>query len=236
MIGRKTVLIAALMALLLFIVSGTVLVVQWPHRGWAWTFAHYPAMERSYLTFWLSLPLVFTAFLLIVLTTAFVQRHKPVTPGQRRLVDGGVIGVGLLSIISEIVHVGSLFAYRMQRAAYAGAGGSAHAFHFDRQFIVTRIGMALAGLFTIWLGNRLPKLAAPPASQPDRQDQAAKMRLGGWVFVAAGAGMFACAFVTPFLRALEIDLAITAAVLVIWIAVHWIYRLGGPSSPAASPM
>ena len=46
------------------------------------------------------------------------------------------------------------------------------------------------------------------------------MRLGGWVFVAAGVGMIACAFVTPFLRALEVDLAITAAVVVIWTAIH----------------
>ena len=236
MIGRRTVLITSLIALGLFAVSGTVLIAQWPSHGWAWMFAHYPVMERAYLTFWLAPPLVFTVFLFVVLCVALFRRGKPVTPGQRRFTDGGVIGVGVLSIVGEAVRVGSLFVYRAQRAQHLAAGGSAHSFHFDPKFIVVRISMALCGLFVIWLGNRLPKLAAPTAAQPDRLGQTARLRLGGWVFVVAGVGMFACAFVTPFLSAMAIDMAIVAGVLLIWIAAHWIYRPGGRSSSAASPL
>jgi len=235
MIGRKTILIASLIVLLLFGASGTVLLVQWPAHGWAWMFAHLPMLERAYLTYWLAPPVVFTAFLLIILAIAFVRRGKPVSPGQQRFASGGVIGVGLLSIASEIVHVASIFAYRAQRAQHLAAGGGAHTFHFDQQFIVIRISMALSGLFVVWLGNRLPKLLAQPADQLDRQYHVTKVRLGGWVFVVAGLGMFACAFVTPFQRAMVIDLALAAASLLIWTAARWIYRSGGPSSSAASP-
>jgi hypothetical protein len=234
MIERRTIIIVSLMALLLLGVSGGVILAQWPHHGWAWMFTHEPRPAIVYLFYWLGLPLNVAAVLLVFLTIAFFRRGKPVSPGRRLFLSRGVIGFGLLSIIIEVVRVGGLFAYRAQRAAHLAAGGGAHTFHFDPQFILTRVCLVASGLFVVWLGNRLPKLITPRSDRPDRPDSAPVRRFGGWLFVIAGLGMVTCAFLTSIQTALAIDLAIAISSLLIWIGASCAYRLGRPPSHTTS--
>jgi len=236
MIGRRTLVAASLTALLLLGVSAGFILAQTPPRVWPWVLAHNPRVVVPYLAYWLSPPLGFASVLLALLTTAWFRRGKPVPPGDRRWVGGALIGFGLVSTMIEVVHIAGLLAARAQRAAYLAGGGAPHAFHFDPTFVITRIGMASAGLFIVWLGNRLPKLMTGLTDRAaSRRAWSVVRRLGGWLFVLAGLGMFACAFVTPVQRATAINLAIAACSLLIWIVAWAACRFGGaPSTTAPS--
>jgi hypothetical protein len=237
MIGRKALLACVLMALVLDAMGGGVILTYWPRHGWAFEFAHWPVRVRNYLAYWLVLPLIFTTLVAAVGASTFIFRRRAVTENQRRWIDTTGVAIGLVSIAIQTIRLVGLILARAERSAFVAAGGDPHAFHFDPQFIVMRLGMAVGALFIVWIGNRLPKLTTGRPGRPDRN--AVTYRICGWMFVFTGlACLTVSIFVQPFGRAVLVDGVIGVGSLVVWIAINVINfqpPTGRPPCDADSP-